>query len=481
MNSKLLLKISIIINLTLILSAFSPCPPVIAATDEMQLMFSENIKEHFFLGDELFQKKDYTGALIEYANIRNIDPAYIEGYFYPAKCYFQLGKYLESGYFAAYTLHLDPANEDAKKLLSDVKEKAPGTDFKDDALIYVLGSGENLEKAVFRVYGSSLYIKGVIEQNGGKKEFKQGDKIVLPLDFSIVEGIKKLKKFDGTTLQYDLETLKESLIEQKERNLGEDAEGYFKISDEYLKINRVTKALMAYEMACYLDSKYIQKPNQELISKASEETKKFIEKNKDNANAYFYIAFLQFIQGNYTEALSNFSFSISYGIKAEYLSRSFKYTTLCKKNIKEAEAKRIEKDALLKASADSSRSQAMVDVMKKTAPAEEDTKTEYSSKKPEPVEETAEVKPETKPVESEVDISAMTKEQKIYYCYQQRKKIEEAVSKYNENNIIEMNMETYSLQRLRENNILKEDPKCPEGGELKMNHNGYIECSVHGL
>ncbi len=478
---KYILKISLIINLTLVLSAFFPCPAAFSAKDETQLTFSENIKEHFFLGDELFQKKDYTGALIEYGNIRNIDPAYIEGYLYPAKCYFQLEKYLEAGYFAAYTLYLDPANEEAKTILSDVKAKAAGTDLKDDALTYVLGPGEDLDKAVFRVYGSSLYMKAIVEQNGGKKDQKQGDKIVLPLDFSIVEGVKKLKKFDGTTLKYDLEALKEALIEQKERNLGDDAEGYFRISEDYLKINRVSKALMAYEMACYLDSKFIQRMNPEMISKALEETKKYIDKNPNSSNAYFYLAFSQFVQGNHTEALSNFSFSISYGLKAEYLSRSFKYTTLCKKNIKETEAKRIEKDALLKASADTSRSQAMVDVMKKTAPAEEDTKTEYSSKKPEPADEKTEVKPETKPAETDMDVSSMTKEQKIYYCYQQRKKIEEAVSKYNENNIIEMNMETYSLQRLRENNILKEDTRCPEGGELKMNHNGYLECSVHGL
>ena len=480
MNSRLFFKISII-NSALILGAFFACPAAFSAAGETQLTFSENIKEHFFLGDELFQKKDYAGALIEYGNIRNIDPAYIEGYLYPAKCYLELEKYLEAGYFAAYTLYLDPANEEAKTILSKVKEKSAGTDFKDDSITYSLGPAEDLEKAVFRVYGSSLYMKAVVETNGGKKDFKPGDKIVLPLDFSIVEGVKKLKKFDGTTLKYDLEALKESLIEQKERNLGEDAEGYFKISEEYLKINRVSKALMAYEMACYLDSKHIQRMNPELISKAMEETKKYIEKNPNNANAIFYLAFLQFIQGNYTEALSNFSFSVSYGLKAEYLSRSFKYTTLCKKNIKEAEAKRIEKDALLKASADTSRSQAMVDVMKKTAPPEEDTKTEYSSKKPEPVEEKPEVKTDAKPAETDMDVTAMTKEQKIYYCYQQRKKIEDAVSKYNENNIIEMNMETYSMQRLRENNILKEDPKCPEGGELKMNHNGYIECSVHGL
>ncbi|HPG57416.1 MAG TPA: hypothetical protein PKW98_06330, partial [Candidatus Wallbacteria bacterium] len=76
------------------LCAGGPAAASGSSTAETQLKFSDDIKEHFFIGGEFFQKKNYAAALIEYNNIRQIDPAYIEGYLFTAKCYFNLKQYL---------------------------------------------------------------------------------------------------------------------------------------------------------------------------------------------------------------------------------------------------------------------------------------------------------------------------------------------------------------------------------------------------
>jgi|GEM_PF-4077509 len=440
-------------------------------TGESQLRFSDDIKEHFFLGGEFYQNKKYDAALIEYSNIRQIDPSYIEGYIFPAKCYYNMKKYIEAAYYAAYTLYIEPENSEAKTLFSELKDKITALEFNDDKLSYVLTAEDKFEELVFRIYGSSIYLTPIIKQNGNKKDFKTGDKIYLPLDFGLIEGITKFKKFDGTTIQSDLESLKESIIEQKASRLIEsDAEGYFTISEEYFKINRVQKALVAFEIACYIDSSYMNKKNSELVKKSLAEKGEQVKKDGKNAENYYYLAFLQYITNEYKESLANFSYASSLGLKSDLLGKTFKYIDLCKKNIKAIEAKEIEKEAILKASADASISNKMADVIKQVNE-DEDVQTATTAKEPSDPAAAGE----------QADISAMTKEQKLYYCYQQRKKIEDGILKYNENNIVEMNSDSFSIDKLAERSYISAKPKCPDEGVYSMNHNGFVQCSVHGL
>ncbi|OQA77350.1 MAG: hypothetical protein BWY32_02487 [bacterium ADurb.Bin243] len=460
------------------LCAGGPAAASESSSAETQLKFSDDIKEHFFIGGEFFQKKNYAAALIEYNNIRQIDPAYIEGYLFTAKCYFNLKQYLPAAYFAGFTLYMEPQNEEAKALLEEIKSASPGIDFKDDRVSYKFKADDKIERLIFDVYGSSLYLKGVLEQNGGKKDFAAGDSISFPLDLASIEDAGKLKKFDGTTLQYDLEALKDSILTQKESNLkAEDAMGYFDISGEYLKINRTYKAIAAYETACYTDFEFVKKKDPQFISKAEAFVKDLVKKEPKNSEGYFYMAFILFVQENYREALSNFSYASSLGLKSDILKRAFRYSDLCKQYIKALEAKEIEKEAILKASADASMSNKIAEVIKKTNE-DEDIKTELSPES-RPGSDPA-AKGEEEPA-SELDFNSMTKEQKMYYCYQQRKIIDEGIQKYNENNIVEMNAETFTLQKLREAKYITVDVKCPDGGNYSLNHNGFVQCSAHGL
>nr|HPG59775.1 hypothetical protein [Candidatus Wallbacteria bacterium] len=349
---------------------------------------------------------------------------------------------------------------------------------KDDRVSYKFKADDKIERLIFDVYGSSLYLKGVLEQNGGKKDFAAGDSISFPLDLASIEDAGKLKKFDGTTLQYDLEALKDSILTQKESNLkAEDATGYFDISGEYLKINRTYKAIAAYETACYTDFEFVKKKDPQFISKAEAFVKDLVKKEPKNSEGYFYMAFILFVQENYREALSNFSYASSLGLKSDILKRAFRYSDLCKQYIKALEAKEIEKEAILKASADASMSNKIAEVIKKTNE-DEDIKTELSPES-RPGSDPA-AKGEEEPA-SELDFNSMTKEQKMYYCYQQRKIIDEGIQKYNENNIVEMNAETFTLQKLREAKYITVDVKCPDGGNYSLNHNGFVQCSAHGL
>jgi hypothetical protein len=449
-----------------------------------QLKFSDDIKEHFFLGGEFFQKNNFSAALIEYNNIRQIDPAYIEGYIYTAKCYFNLKQYVQAAYYAGFTIYLDPASQDAKTLLEEIKSASPGIDYKDAGVVYTLSANDRFEEIVFNVYGSSLYLKPIMERNGGKKEFKAGDSVTLPLDLTVVEGVTKFKKFDGTTLQYDLEVLKETILSQKEDNIKEtDSQALFDISGEYFKINRIFKALIVFEKACYNDAEFIKKKDAAFISKAVSEIKENIKKEPKKSSWYFYMAFLQFVEENYRDSLSNFSYASSLGLESDLLQRSFKYSMLCKQYIKALEAKEIERDAILKASADASLSNKIAEVIKQTNE-DADIKTELDggNNAGESGDGTS-VSGENAGAEARqpLDFNSMTKEQKMYYCYQQRKAVDEGVQKYNENNIIEMNSETFSLQRLRESGYMTLDVKCPDGGSYSLNHNGFAQCSEHGL
>jgi len=434
--------------------------------DTTQVTFNDEIKEHFFLADEFFKKKDYVNALIEYNNIRYIDPSYVEGFIFPAKCYFNMHKFLEASYYTAYTLYLDPENQEARELMAELKNKGIIEEVKDDKLCYVVQAGENFDQIVFRAYGASRYAKVIIDENKGKSSYVAGDRITLPLDFGIITDVKRLKKFDGTALQGDLERLKEAIIEEKEKNLKpDDNEGLYLISLEYLKIKRDMKALIAYENVCFADSKYIDKKNSEFLTKAMEAVKKHLEKEPKSARGYFYMGFLQFLGEDFKESLSNLAYSISLGLEDKYLTHAFKYNTLCRKSLKDKEAREIERAAMLKATADASASKEIVKVMQATVEPSED---ERESDKPK------------EKITSE-NFNDMTKEQKSYFCYQQRKKIEDAIKKYNENNIIEMTQENFAMSKLREQGYLTEDIKCPDGGNFYLNHNGYVECSTHGL
>ncbi len=459
--------------------------PADSAESGAQLRFSDDIKEHFFLGGEFFQKNNFSAALIEYSNIRQIDPAYIEGYIYTAKCYFNLKQYVQAAYYAGFTIYLDPANQDAKTLLEQIKSAAPGIDYKDAGVVITLSESERFEEIIFNVYGSSLYLKPIIEKNGGKKEFKAGDTVTLPLDLAMVEGVTKFKKFDGTTLQYDLEVLKETILGQKEANIKEtDSQAFFDISGEYFKINRTFKALAAFEKACYNDAEFFKKKDASFIAKAVSEVKENIKKEPKNSIWYFYIAFLQFVEENYRESLSNFSYASSLGLQSELLQRCFKYSTLCKQYIKALEAKEIERDAILKASADASLSNKIAEVIKQTNE-DADIKAELESGDSASESGGGDLSRPGGNADAEApppqDFNSMTKEQKMYYCYQQRKAIDEGVQKYNENNIVEMTAETFSLQKLREAGYMSIDVNCPDGGSYSLNHNGFACCSEHGL
>ncbi len=490
--SKTVIRLALLlplISFITVLSFISAFQKAAAATETdsggAQLKFYDDIKEHFFLGGEFFQKNNFNAALIEYNNIRQIDPAYIEGYIYTAKCYFNLKQYIPAAYYAGFTIHLDPSNQEAKTLLEEIKSAAPGTDYKDASIVYTLTEKDRFEEIVFNVYGSSLYLKPITDRNGGKKEFKAGERITLPLDLAIIEGVTKFKKFDGTTLQYDLEVLKESILGQKEVNIKDtDSQALFDISDEYFKINRTYKALVVFEKACYNDAEFIKKKDAAFISKALSEIKDNIKKEPKKSGWYFYLAFLQFVEGNYRDSLSNFSYASSLGLESDLLQRSFKYSMLCKQYIKTLEAKEIEKDAILKASADASLSNKIAEVIKQTNE-DADIKTELDggNKAGESGDGGASATGENADAEAQPpqDFNSMTKEQKMYYCYQQRKAIDEGVQKYNENNIVEMNSETFSFQKLRDAGYMTTDAKCPDGGSYSLNHNGFAQCSEHGL
>lgn len=434
-----------------------------------QLTFSENIKEHFFLAEEFFGKKDYRSALIEYTNIRQIDPAYIEGYVFPARCYMKMEKYLEACYYSVFTLYLDPPNAEAKKIVEELRGRGVLLEVREDGFKYAVQPGETASAIAFRAYGSSSYLEPLIEKNGGKGDWKEGDRVEVPLDFSPIAGIRKLKKFDGAVLNNDLSRLKEAMVEEKEANVREDdAEGHMKISEEYFAVGSFVRALMAFEKACFIDERLLDRKNPQMITKAGEQVKFYLGRDPKNPKSYFYLAFTQFVEGNYRDALSNFTYSASLGLDAKTMSRSFKYSSLCKKNIKDREAKEIVKESVLKASAEASTpaAQEMTDVMKKSSGASESGEGGEGGK--------------AAPAEAQ-DASAMTKEQKAYLCYQNRKKIEDAVQAYNENNISEMVCETFSYPKLREQGLLKEEVKCPDAGAYRMNHNNYVECSFHGL
>ncbi|HBC75019.1 MAG: hypothetical protein A2008_10960 [Candidatus Wallbacteria bacterium GWC2_49_35] len=452
-----------------------------AKTGEAQLKFSDDIKEHFFLGGEFFQKKNFASALIEYNNIRQIDPAYIEGYFFTAKCYYNLKQYLPAAYFAAFALYLDPQNVDAKALADEIKSAAPGIEFKGDRITYKMSDKDKIERIVFDIYGSSMYLKPIIEHNGGKKDFAAGASFSLPLDLAAVEDVGKIKKFDGTTLQYDLEALKESILVQKEGNIKEgDAQAFYDISAEYFKINKLERALEAFETACSADAEFVKKKDPQLVAKAIAETKTLIKKDPKNSKAYFYLAFLQYVEESYRDSLSNFSYASSLGLQSALLQKSFNYSTLCKQYLKTMEAKDIERDAILKASADASLSNKIADVIKKTSVDAEVQAELAGGEKDGDGGKTGDAQA-AEPASAEDDFEAMTKEQKMYYCYQQRKMVDEGVQKYNENNIIEMSAETFSIEKMRSSGYISAEPKCPDGGAFSMNHNGFIQCSAHGL
>lgn len=473
-----------------IFAAGALMPPAFAAsaeaageTAEAQLKFSDDIKEHFFIGGEFFQKGNYASALIEYNNIRQIDPAYIEGYIFTAKCHFNLKQYIQAAYYTAFTLYLDPENADAKALAGEIKSAAPGIDIKGDRIIYTMGPTDKADRIIFDVYGSSLYFKPVLDRNDGKKEFAPGDAIVLPLDLAAIEGAGKIKKFDGTTLQYDLEALKESILVQKEGNIAEgDALAFYEISGEYLKINKLERALEAFETACSIDAAFIRKKDPKLVSKAMEETKNLIKKDPKSSRAYFYLAFLEFVEESYRDALSHFSYASSLGLSTGLMRKAFNYSALCKQYIKAMEAKEIERDAILKASADASISKKMAEVIRHTS-ADAEVQAELAAGEKAAAGEDEKTGAETTPAApaGELDFESMTREQKMYYCYQQRKALDEGVQKYNENNIIEMSVETFSIEKLRGAGYISSEPKCPDGGTYSMNHNGFIQCSAHGL
>ncbi|HOT75146.1 MAG TPA: hypothetical protein PK467_05125, partial [Candidatus Wallbacteria bacterium] len=267
-------------------------------------------------------------------------------------------------------------------------------------------------------------------------------------------------------------------LTQKESNLkAEDAKGYFDISGEYFKINRTYKAIAAYETACYTEFEFVKQRDPQFISKAEAFIKDLVKKEPKNSEGYFYMAFILFVQENYREALSNFSYASSLGLKSDILKRAFRYSDLCKQYIKALEAKEIEKEAILKASADASMSNKIAEVIKKTNE-DEEIKTELNPGNQPGGEPAAKGEEQAS---SELDFNSMTKEQKMYYCYQQRKIIDEGIQKYNENNIVEMNAETFALQKLREAKYITVDVKCPDGGNYSLNHNGFVQCSAHGL
>jgi tetratricopeptide (TPR) repeat protein len=326
-----------------------------------------------------------------------------------------------------------------------------------------------------------MYLKPIMEQNGGKKDFAAGDSVSLPLDLAAVEDVGKIKKFDGTTLQYDLEALKESILAQKEGNIKEgDAQAFYDISAEYFKINKLERALEAFETACSADAEFVKKKDPQLVAKAIAETKSLIKKDPKNSKAYFYLAFLQFVEENYRDSLSNFSYASSLGLQSVLLQKSFNYSTLCKQYMKAMEAKEIERDAILKASADASLSNKIADVIKKTS-GDEDVQAELAGgEKSGDGGKTGDGQA-AEPSSADLDFETMTKEQKMYYCYQQRKMVDEGIQKYNENNIIEMSAETFSIEKMRSSGYISADPKCPDGGAFSMNHNGFIQCSAHGL
>lgn len=416
-----------------------------------------DIFDHYFTGKELYEKGRFDEALQSFENIRSIAPEYVDIYTLIGKVEAARKNDLRAAYFLLIGSRLDPKGEENRTLLEKIRAGGKLVKAGDVEFTWKFDAPVDLPRLCHDLYGNARYDRHVLELNALDRIEEPGA-YRIPIDFSEINALRSLRKFDGALLVDDLNQLKFKIVEEKEFEISaaEAPEEYLKLVGEYLAIGRAFRAVMALEEVVYHHPERGKSIDAALVARLLDEVNAYLKGDPKNARGHYFRGVMLFLRGDWTEAMSTFFIADGLGLDLKYRARKVKFVDLCRRRALEHEEAKARFEAEREIRARVKEAEAIAD---STGPA---------------------VPVETATYEPPKGESAMSEDEIVYRCTVNRSQIAQAVDRYNQDNLVEMDETNFHFRPLISGGYLKGVPVCPVGGAYDLLPGAVATCSEHG-